>query len=215
MITPRQIRAARGLLGWEATELGKRTSLSRETIANIESGRTQAREESLDRIAKAFDIAGVEFTENEGVRLKANDIEIFVGPERFHDFTEFVYQHLLRHSGEVCISVSDERLFLKYRKEPEIYRQRMKALVDTGRVKVRILAEESTFNSIFAEMRKSTQQSTSPTSFYSFGKCLALISFTHNPAPYVVLLKSGPFAEAYRQAFNDSWERAEIPAGKK
>ena len=91
----------------------------------------------------------------------------------------------------------------------------MKALVDTGRVNVRILAEESNFNSVFAEMRKSAQKSTAPSSFYAFGKCLALISFTHNPAPYVVLLKSGPFAEAYRQAFNESWERAEIPVVRK
>jgi transcriptional regulator with XRE-family HTH domain len=70
MLTPRQIRAARGLLGWEAIELGKQTDLSRETIANIESGRTQAREGSLERIAQAFDDAGVEFIPNEGVRLK-------------------------------------------------------------------------------------------------------------------------------------------------
>ena len=215
MATGKQIRIGRVLADWDAKALAERAGLSKESILNIERGTFRARPATMERILRAFDEAGIEFTENEGVRRRPEGVEIFEGHERFHEFTEFVYQHLSQYGGEVCISASDERLFLKYRKEPELYRQRMKALVDSGRVTVRILAEEGSFNSVFAEMRKSAQKSTSPSSFYAFGKCLALISFTHNPAPYVVLLKSGPFAESYRQAFNESWGRAEIPMGKK
>ena len=40
-ITPRQIRAARGLLGWDYAELCKRTDFHRHTIRNIESGTVQ------------------------------------------------------------------------------------------------------------------------------------------------------------------------------
>jgi transcriptional regulator with XRE-family HTH domain len=214
MATGTQIRIGRVLAGWDAKTLAELTGLSKESILNIERGTFRARPATMEKILRVFDDAEIEFTENEGVRRRPEGVEIFVGHERFHEFTEFVYQHLVQYGGEVCISASDERLFLKYRKEPEVYRQRMKALVDTGRVKVRILAEESNFNSIFAEMRKSAQKGTAPTSFYAFGKCLALISFAHTPSPYVVLLKSGPFAEAYRQAFNESWGLAEIPAEK-
>jgi transcriptional regulator with XRE-family HTH domain len=216
MLTPRQIRAARGLLGWEATELGKRTGLSRETIANIESGRTQAREGSLERIAEACGGGGVEFTENEGVRLKPGDIELFVGPERFNDFTDFVYEHLKRCGGDVCVNAIDERLFAKYRKDHELHRRRMKELVDIGRATFRILASESSFTSAYAKHRwMPSVANAAPASFYAFGDCLALISFQHDPAPYVALHKSGPFAEIFRQSFNVAWENAkESPRAK-
>lgn len=215
MITKRQIQAARALLGWSAADLADKAGLTRATVSNIENDLVQAREGSMEGILKAFDQYGIEFTEGQGVRLKSNDIEVFEGPERFHEFTEFIYEHLHRFGGDVCISAGDESLFLKYRKDPELHRQRMKELVDRGDVRFRILATESKFNSIFAQMKWQPKQSAVPTSFYAFGNCLALISFAHEPPPYVVLLKSGPFAEAYRHAFNIAWKTArEPPKGK-
>ena len=58
MITPRQIRAARGLLGWDATELSRRSGLSAKTITNIEESRTQAHAASLECIASILVQAG-------------------------------------------------------------------------------------------------------------------------------------------------------------
>lgn len=145
MITQRQIRAARGLLGWDAVVLAEKAGLTRATVSNIENDVVQAREGSIEKIVRVFDEAGVEFTENQGVRFKQNDIEVFQGAERFHDFTEFVYEHMRTSGGEICISAVDERLFLKYRKDPDLYRNRMKELVDSGKVTVRILATESRF----------------------------------------------------------------------
>ena len=214
MITPRQIRAARGLLGWEAIELGKRTSLSRETIANIESGRTQAREGSLERIAKAFDSVGVEFTPNQGVRLKPSGLEVYEGPDRFDDFYDFLYEELKTHGGDVCLSVTDETLLSKYRKDPSIHYNRMQDLCGRGVVKsFRILASKSRFAAQYSYNTYKWQPdiSLSPTAFYTFGDCLALISFTHTPAPYVVVLKSAPLAESYRQAFEAAWGAAKEP----
>ena len=195
MITPRQIRAARGLLGWDAIELGKRTRLSRDTVANIESGRTRAREGSLERIIKVFDGAGVKFTENEGVGIKPNGIETFIGEERFHAFTEFVYDYLRQYGGDVCISAVNEALLNQYRKDWPLYKTRLQALVKRGDVTIRSL----------------TTESNAPTAFCAFGDCLALISFDHAPAPYVVLHKSGAFSEAYREAFDAVWDNDEPP----
>lgn len=212
MITGRQIRAARGLLGWDATVLAEKTGLTRETVSRIETSIVQPHEKTLAKIHRAFDETGVEFIENQGVRFKPNDIEVYEGSERFHDFTEFVYEHLKQYGGDVCISAVDEGQFLKFRKDPELYRKRMKELVDRGDVSVRILATESKFTSIFAKFKwQPQQQSVAATSFYAFGNCLALISFASEPPPYVVLHKSGPFAEAYRHAFNIAWENAKDP----
>jgi transcriptional regulator with XRE-family HTH domain len=214
MLTPRQIRAARGLLGWEAIELGKLTELSRETIANIESGRTQAREGSLERIAKAFNDAGVEFTPGEGVRLKPSGLEVYEGPERFDEFYDFLYGQLKAHGGDVCLSVTDERLLAKYRKDSAIHYKRMQELSDKGVIKsFRILANKSNFASKYPYNKYKWQPDANiaPTAFYTFGECLALISFVHNNPPYVVVLQSPPLANSYRQAFDAAWAAAKEP----
>jgi len=212
MITGRQIRAARALLGWDTKDLAAKADLSRNMISKVENGRVTPRDGSLEKITRAFETdGGVEFTENEGVRFRPSDIEVFQGPARFEEFTDFLYEYLKKKGGEVCISAVDEGLFAKHRKDPELHRRRMKELVDAGRVSVRILATQSKFTSSYATYRWQARQSSVPTSFYAFGDCLALISFSHHPAPYVLLIKSGPFAEAYRQAFVIAWNSAKEP----
>jgi transcriptional regulator with XRE-family HTH domain len=214
MITPRQIRAARGLLGWEAVELGKRTNLSRETIANIESGRTQAREGSLERIAKAFIDGGLEFTANQGVRLRPSGLEVYEGPERFNEFYDFLYEQLKTSGGDVCLSVTDERLLGKYRKDQTQHYEHMQDLSDRGILKsFRILANQSNFATEYRYniYKWQPESSLSPTAFYTFGDCLALISFVHDNPPYVVVLQSAPLANSYRQAFESAWATALEP----
>ncbi len=211
MITGRQIRAARALLGWDAKDLAAKAKINTTTIFNIEKGIVQARGGSMEKIARVFDENEIEFTENQGVRFRLSDIEVFQGPDRFNEFTDFLFEHLKVRGGDVCISARDERFFAKYRKDHELHRKRMKELVDQGNVTFRILATESTFVSAYAQHRWQPSTNSVPTSFYAFGDCLALISFTHQPPPYVVLLKSGPFAEAYRESFNIAWANAKEP----
>jgi transcriptional regulator with XRE-family HTH domain len=208
MLTSRQIRAARALLGWEAVELSRRTGLSRETIANIESGRTQGREASLERIEKALSGAGVEFLPNHGVRLRPTGLEVYEGVERFEDFYAFLYDQLKTHGGDVCLSVTDERLLAKYRKDPKLHYKRMQELHDSGVIKsFRILTNKSNFANDYPYNTYKWQPdaSISPTAFYTFTDCLALISFVHDEPPYVVVLQSAPLASSYRQAFDTAW----------
>lgn len=221
MITGRQIRAARGLLGWDATVLAEKTGLTRETISRIETDLVRPHEKSLIKIFRAFDENGVEFTENHGVRLKPHSIENFEGREGFVRFYEIIHEHLQAHGGDVCVSGVDEKLFAKYRDDPELHRSRMAELIKQyPDLRMRILIEEGDYNFVasqYATYRWQPKESFSPTAFYVFGNCLALISFTHDPAPLVVLIKSAAFAEAYRHSFNLAWMSSKDPApeGKK
>lgn len=80
LISPRQIRAARGLLGWTRTELADRAVLSATTISDIERGDVDPKSTTLSRIVNVFEKAGIEFLrpdatgKGEGVRLLSKDL---------------------------------------------------------------------------------------------------------------------------------------------
>lgn len=213
-ISGSQIRAARALLDWDAELLGSKTGLTGTTILNIEKGRGQGRDASLEKIVKVFANSGIDFTEGDGVRRKRTGVEVYEGGSRFDEFYNFLYEHLRDNGGDVCLSITDERLLSKYRSDSELHFKRMRELHDGGKIKsFRVLATESDFETGhgYNLYRWQPEASLSPTAFYTFGDCLALISFAHNPAPYVVVLQSAPLAEAYRTGFDLAWNSAEKP----
>ena len=77
MITPRQIRGARGLLGWSQQELADRAIVSVNAVNRLERGQVDSRTSTLAAVEKALLRAGVEFiapdTKGEGVRLSKPD----------------------------------------------------------------------------------------------------------------------------------------------
>ena len=204
--SPTQLRAAMGMMGMDLRTFARAAGVNVDTLSRFCLGKHEPSDTIRAKFRRAVEMQGVEFTELDGVRRRPQDIEVFVGPERFHDFTEFVYAYLVEHGGDVCVSAGDETQFRQNRKDLSLYNERMKSLVGSGRVSVRVLATKSSFISSFAAMRRQAEGNAVPTAFYAFGNCLALISFDHTPAPYVVLHKSGPFAEAYRQSFNAAWK---------
>ncbi len=210
MITGRQIRAARGLLGWDASALAEKANLSRETISNIENGTVQAREATLHGIARVFDTNGVEFIDNQGVRFKPTDITVYDGLDAFEAYYDFMYEHLKQNGGDVCLSIYDETLLVKFRKDPEIHRNRMRELVKRGDVTFRGLVTKSEFlTHNYMQLKWLPHQYPVSTGFYAFGECLALMSFVDPLSPYVIVIKSGPMTQAYREGFNIAWENAE------
>lgn len=76
MITTRQVKAARALLGWSQGDLARRSGISEPTIARLEAaeGELGGREETAEKIEKAIVNAGIEFIDENGggpgVRLR-------------------------------------------------------------------------------------------------------------------------------------------------
>lgn len=212
MPTGRQIRAARGLLGWSAGTLGERIGLSHTTIKNIETGANKRPLlETIDKIVFVFNQAGIEFTDREGVCCRPKDIEIFDGPDRFKEFLESTYLYLEKFGGEVCISVTDEHDLQMACSGLSEHRAKMTKLRKTKGITGRVLACEGEFISSWAEMRKQDMRPHMPkVSFYTFGDNFALISFGGDPSPHVVLHKTSPFTAAYKAAFDAAWEKAEV-----
>ncbi len=77
MITIRQLKAARALLDWSQADLAQASDVSEPTIARLESadGELGGRADTREKIRRAFEKAGVEFTNGKrpGVRLRQGD----------------------------------------------------------------------------------------------------------------------------------------------
>jgi predicted transcriptional regulator len=75
MITSRQIRAARALLGWSQQRLADKAIVSLNALARLEKGGVDSRLSTVLAIQKALGKAGVEFLDadqkGEGVRLRS------------------------------------------------------------------------------------------------------------------------------------------------
>ena len=76
MVTTRQIKAARALLGWSQADLARNSGVSEPTIARLEAadGDLGGRENTGQKIRDAIEAAGIQlFEENgggEGARLR-------------------------------------------------------------------------------------------------------------------------------------------------
>ena len=76
MVSIRQIKAARALLGWSQADLARHSSISEPTIARLETadGQLGGRVNTAARIVEALEKAGIEFIDENGggpgVRLR-------------------------------------------------------------------------------------------------------------------------------------------------
>lgn len=73
MITARQIRAARALLGWSQQQLADKAIVSLNAVTRLERGEVDTRMSTLMAVQKALTNEGIEFIsageKGEGVRL--------------------------------------------------------------------------------------------------------------------------------------------------
>lgn len=75
MIEGRQIRAARGLLGWSRSDLIEASGVSLSALLRLESAQADSRSSTLNKIIAALNAAGIEFI-NDG----QNGVGVLVRP---------------------------------------------------------------------------------------------------------------------------------------
>ncbi|WP_449229771.1 helix-turn-helix domain-containing protein [Azospirillum doebereinerae] len=61
VISCRQIRAARALLGWSRQTLAEKATISENALARLERGEVDTRTSTLQSVRRALEAAGVEF----------------------------------------------------------------------------------------------------------------------------------------------------------
>jgi transcriptional regulator with XRE-family HTH domain len=113
MLSPRQLRAARGLLGWTQNDLAKAAGLHPNALIKIEREEANPRLETLARLKTALEMAGIRFRGLRGVEMKEDVFETlrFEGPDFIRRPTDDALTILKGPNDEALTVVTDERLF--------------------------------------------------------------------------------------------------------
>ena len=64
IITYKQCKAARDLLGWKQDDLSKKAEINKTTLADFERGVRELRISTLEKIINSFEKAGIRFENN-------------------------------------------------------------------------------------------------------------------------------------------------------
>lgn len=209
MITIAQCRAARGLLGWTQQDLAEACGLSKTAINNFEKGHSDIKNESLRAIRMAFESADVEFTSDEGLRRKTENIQTLKGANAFGGLLSDVCDTLKGVGGEVLISHIDEQI------TGQVSSKQMLDFLDfmeSHEITPRILCPEgsSTILAPLSACRWLPRTArTQRMMMFIYGQKVALELWDGS---MIVIVNSREASNAERVRFEHLWNEAAVPA---
>jgi transcriptional regulator with XRE-family HTH domain len=204
MITPRQIRAARALLGLDAAELADRAGLSRATVTNIENSVVQPREATLDRLIETLTGSGVEFIGERGIALMSENYRLIEGSDCYLRLLDEIYHSLRQKPGSEVLSIcTDDKV-----SPPEV-RQAIQRWHDAG-IKCRFLSHEKAtrFDFPLQEYRLIPSQYFTNSVMVVFDDKVAVLR-GHNAA--VLVSTDRNYADMLRGLFEMIWAQSPAP----
>jgi DNA-binding XRE family transcriptional regulator len=136
MLTREQIRAARAWLNLGQQDVADAINVSGQTISDIENERTNPKAAILEKLQSFYEIRGLEFTSDGGIKKSHNLVKIYEGSDCYIRLLDDAHRILANKKGEICFSGSDET-----RSPPQIIKKfremradgiRMRSLIKNG-----------------------------------------------------------------------------------
>jgi len=214
-ISSKQVKAARALLDWSQEELAQRSRLSVATIRKLEAGNISPRGKTNDSLRQAFENAGLDFLDSNGLREKPEDITVYHGKEGTAAFFDDVYQTVKGPGGEIVVVCISEEPFAEALDDYlEFHVSRMLSLKHKVSVKC-IITENYIYTpaSSYCEYRSISKAYVDSVPFYVYGDNYAIFLFDADPMPKIIVHHSALLAKAYRRQFHSMWDKAAVLDG--
>ena len=208
LLTGRQIRAARGLMGWTVEDLFSKSGVNKNTITQIENDEVQPQEKSMARIVATFDKAGVEFAPNEGVGIRKQEARFYSGKAGYRQFLDHVYE-TLKDGGRIRqFNFGDLRYLPKEEDFVSEHFQRMGELKDLD-AKVLEPHGEKSERVEYSEYRQLDKKFQGMAPWYLYGDYVVHSLFEAGGKREFVTIHSKLLAERYLREFDIFWELSE------
>jgi len=101
------------MLDWSREELAQASGLSYNTIRKLESGCLSPRENTALGLFRAFDGAGIHFTEDDGIRRERTDVQIIKGQDSADAFFDTLFHTAKRKRGEVVGVFKSQEIMIR------------------------------------------------------------------------------------------------------
>ena len=188
-------------------ELAAAAGIAPTNLNRILTEKSVARDATLKTIRQVLEARNIEFTANEGVRLRPEGIEILNGREGLIALMDDIYDLCRRGvAGEVILAGAPEDDFVRILGDYDpIYLANMSSVPG---LKMRTLIQEGDMNFVsgaYTEYRWVSKEQFQPVPFYAYAEKLAIVVFQADPSPRILMIESKPIAEAYRRLFESMW----------
>lgn len=210
MVTGRQIRAARALLEWKAEDLAREAGLTRVTISKIESDSVQPQEKTLACIIAAFDKYGVEFTEDEGVKMRRHEVRIFSGNSGYRQFLDHIY-HVMKDGGRIRQFNASDGVYLPHAADyVDIHLQRM-AKVPNLDARVLVSKGDRNFPATYCTYRWLDDTANVLMPYYVYNDFIEMPMLNGDSNIEVISIHSRQLADKFSEQFDIFWRVATVP----
>jgi DNA-binding XRE family transcriptional regulator len=208
VITPRQIRAARGLMDWTQGDLADSVGISRSTIAAIEKGTANPSREVMDNIRATFERSRVEFLPQEGVRIRHPAISEDDAPDANRRLLDDIYfvasrYKLQRGTNDILIFGVDEED--TQNSVGDYISTHLERLREAGlQEKILCGPDARTFIAPRTAYRRLSELDPAQNPIHIYGDRIAIVHW--KPKEFVITIESEPIASATRSMFYLLWK---------
>lgn len=208
-IKARQMKAARALLDWSQDDLAQQTRLSIATIRKLELGYISPRGKTIASIRQAFEDAGLEFIDPDGVRHRPEEIKVYQGHDGICAFFDDVYETMKKKNGDVVVVTVDEEPFTECLGEYRfVHYDRMTKIKDSVFVKCILTDNPESRPAHYCQYRWISKSYVDSVPFYVYDDKYAIFVFDTNPSPKITVIQSRVVADAFRRQFYSMWDKA-------
>jgi len=207
LITSRQIRAARGLIGWTQADLAKSAGLARSTVAIIEKEGANPTVDIFNRIRTVLEKNQVEFLSQDGVRIRHPMISQDDLPDANRRLLEDIYHVSSQFKdrtghGDILIFGLQEEDAQK--SVGDYLTDHMERLKQAGlHEKILCGPNTRTFVAPRSSYRRLSELDPSQSPIHIYGDKIAVVHWS--PKEIVITIESQPIATALRSMFYQIW----------
>jgi transcriptional regulator with XRE-family HTH domain len=208
-ISSNQLRSARAHLNLGLKEVSAETNIGTGTISDLEQEKTaNPRMGTLESLRKFYELNGVEFTDDGGIRPHTARFRHLKGVDGFRALMDDVYGQAKDKGGKFRLWNARPAYFIKWLGKDwyEEHTDRMKPLL--GNISFNVTCEEGDTNFIggkFAEYRWVPKKIFNEQAIYCYGNRIAFLNFD-NDSIEIFILHSKEFNASFCLLFDFVWD---------
>jgi DNA-binding XRE family transcriptional regulator len=195
-------------------DLAQKADVTTVTVRNIESDAVQPQEKTLASILTCFDKQGVEFQDDEGVKIRKQQVRTYSGKAGYRQFLDHVYE-TLQDGGRIRQFNFGDMRYLPY--TDNFVDEHLKRMEEVEGLDARVLAleEESDVTVGYCSYRYLPKQFGTMAPWYLYNDYLVMsLNETGNKREFISI-HSKLLAERYVLEFDIFWEMAKEPRRKR